>query len=359
MSLEQGFIRAIVENPDDDVHRLIFADWLEERGDDAAVARAEFIRVQVERGRPDADELQLARGWVREQELLASHENGWVAPLRPWVREWRFGRGFVEWVRIPADYALNAGRRVFEQTPVRHARFNEATEHVAGLAAVRELARLRSLDLGYNLLNAEAVKPLAAAEHLTLLESLNLACNPLGNAGAAAVAAASLPHLGELHLYRTQLGPAGLEALLHARGWPGFVVLDLHSNPLHSEGTTALARSPRIALLTSLDLGDTQSGDAGGLALAESPYLGNLKYLNLSHYRLTDAGAEALAAARSLHALEELHLTGNDLSDAGALALARSSALVRLRRLHLRFNPLYSQHARRALRDRFGEGVTC
>lgn len=39
-----GFIRAICKNPTDDAPRLLYADWLEERGD----PRGEFIRVQCE-----------------------------------------------------------------------------------------------------------------------------------------------------------------------------------------------------------------------------------------------------------------------------------------------------------------------
>src|SRR5262245_19383538 len=355
MSPEEGFLQAIIESPDEDDVRLIFADWLDEHDD----PRGEFIRIQVERSRPNGDELRQAKNWYREQELLGAHEKDWVAPLRPWVREWRFMRGLVEWVRIPAEYALGEGRRVFGLTPVREARFNEATEHIAGLAAAPELGRLRSLDLGYNLLGDEQIKPLSASRHLSRLGSLNLACNPLGNAGALALAQAPLARLGELHLYRAQLGAVGLDALLRAQGWPGFTVLDLHSNPLQAEGAMILARSPRAAPLVWLDLSDTQSHDLGARALATSPYLGNLIYLNMSHYRLTDLGAEELAQARSLHALEELDLSGNDVGVGGALALARSSALGRLRRLHLRFNPVHAEHAKRELRERFGDGVTC
>src|SRR5687767_12335037 len=40
-----AFLRAICDRPDDDLPRLIYADWLEEHGQ---VERAEFIRVQVE-----------------------------------------------------------------------------------------------------------------------------------------------------------------------------------------------------------------------------------------------------------------------------------------------------------------------
>src|SRR5437588_8892164 len=106
MSLEKGFLESIIENPEDDDVRLIFADWLDERAD----PRGEFIRIQVERVRPNIDDVRQMKNWYREQELLGVHEKDWVAPLRPWVREWRFLRGFVEWVRIPAEYVLGGGR---------------------------------------------------------------------------------------------------------------------------------------------------------------------------------------------------------------------------------------------------------
>jgi uncharacterized protein (TIGR02996 family) len=44
---ERGFINAIIESPDDDTVRLVYADWLEEHGQ---AERAEFIRVQIDLG---------------------------------------------------------------------------------------------------------------------------------------------------------------------------------------------------------------------------------------------------------------------------------------------------------------------
>src|SRR5262245_50020718 len=49
---EEALLQTIFDNPDDDAPRLIYADWLEERGDPVNVARAEFIRVQIELERP-------------------------------------------------------------------------------------------------------------------------------------------------------------------------------------------------------------------------------------------------------------------------------------------------------------------
>jgi uncharacterized protein (TIGR02996 family) len=44
MREEEGFLQAIDANPDDDMARLAYADWLEERGD----IRAEFLRLEVQ-----------------------------------------------------------------------------------------------------------------------------------------------------------------------------------------------------------------------------------------------------------------------------------------------------------------------
>ena len=48
MNEQKAFIAAILESPDDDSIRLIYADWLEEHGD---AARGEFILLQCELGK--------------------------------------------------------------------------------------------------------------------------------------------------------------------------------------------------------------------------------------------------------------------------------------------------------------------
>jgi uncharacterized protein (TIGR02996 family) len=52
MADEDGFLNALRANPADDTIRLVYADWLEERGDTASVARAEFLRLVTVRPAP-------------------------------------------------------------------------------------------------------------------------------------------------------------------------------------------------------------------------------------------------------------------------------------------------------------------
>ena len=52
MTQEASFLHAVLENPEDDATRLIFADWLDDNGQPE---RAEFIRLQVEGARLPLD----------------------------------------------------------------------------------------------------------------------------------------------------------------------------------------------------------------------------------------------------------------------------------------------------------------
>src|SRR5437588_11228665 len=96
-----GFINAILANPEDDALRLIYADWLEERGDPADAARAEFIRAQAELFSLADDDPRRPLLEDREHELLAEHESRWLGDWPRYVPRWRFERGFL--VEIETD----------------------------------------------------------------------------------------------------------------------------------------------------------------------------------------------------------------------------------------------------------------
>jgi uncharacterized protein (TIGR02996 family) len=44
MSDEADFLRAVLDSPADDAPRLVYADWLDEQGDDFSAAKAAFLR---------------------------------------------------------------------------------------------------------------------------------------------------------------------------------------------------------------------------------------------------------------------------------------------------------------------------
>jgi uncharacterized protein (TIGR02996 family) len=69
-----SFVQAIVENPDDVVLRLAFADWLEEHGEPE---RAEFIRVQCHSAQLPHDDDQRTDLEKRERKLLEQNCDRW------------------------------------------------------------------------------------------------------------------------------------------------------------------------------------------------------------------------------------------------------------------------------------------
>jgi uncharacterized protein (TIGR02996 family) len=45
MNSDDAFLHALFDKPDDETTRLVYADWLEDRGDPQSLARGEFLRV--------------------------------------------------------------------------------------------------------------------------------------------------------------------------------------------------------------------------------------------------------------------------------------------------------------------------
>lgn len=98
MTQDEAFFADIIANPDDDAPRLIFSDWLTDHGN----PRGEFIHVQCLLARAGEDEPCRPHLEAREGELLNSHQDDWLGPLRPLLCRWKFRRGFLDAVAMPA-----------------------------------------------------------------------------------------------------------------------------------------------------------------------------------------------------------------------------------------------------------------
>lgn len=112
MTDEQSLLATILNNPDDDTPRLVFADWLDENGQEE---RAELIRVQIELARYPTASLR-----SREWELLVSHGHEWKEQAGvPNEATVEFRRGFIEFATFSAcnDWlAFHAG--ILENNPI-------------------------------------------------------------------------------------------------------------------------------------------------------------------------------------------------------------------------------------------------
>jgi uncharacterized protein (TIGR02996 family) len=305
MNQEEAFLQAILEHPDDDAPRLVYADWLDEQGDAEQAEQAAFTRAQVRRARlppddPEVDELRRRGGY-----LLARQQALWRARLRTGPAELKLVRGLVEGVQMPASGWLRHGKRLRAATPLRRVKLTEVKESLAALLKSPTLEGLEHLDLNGNDLGDEGVRALAECPHLSGLKGL--------------------------HLNRNKVGDAGVQAL---------------------------AADAYLASLTFLELSGNEIGDEGARALAESPHLTRLRELHLGSNKVGDAGARALAASAHLAGLAELVLYVNEIGAAGARALVGSPYLQKLGKLYLNQNRL-SAATRKALEQSWGERISC
>src|SRR5438128_2543204 len=180
MASGNAFLDAIRAAPDDDGPRLIYADWLEERGD----PRGEFIRIQcVLESMPD-DAAGRSELEAREHELLAAYQDAWTAPWREWVSSWEFRRGFVATITADAPDFLAHAATLFASEPVEHVRIHEAEDYVADLAACPQLRQVRVLDLSQCAIGASDAVLLAESPYIDHLHTLDLSCSHIGTAAA-------------------------------------------------------------------------------------------------------------------------------------------------------------------------------
>jgi uncharacterized protein (TIGR02996 family) len=372
MSLERAFLDDIIAHPADDAPRLVYADWLEERGDQASRDRAEFIRGQIElEGLPELS----PRRWElerREAALLAAYRAEWWGPLPPLVRAAVFRRGFIDHVIVTLPDLTENAERLFALAPIRRvqvvgdqsAGVNRTVREARAAVRARGLRPVIGLDLGVPVARKTA-EVLARADALANLRELHLHHGDrLLQGFAALLSARFVPGLRELWLnggacqealdtLPTAVPLAGLQ-VLSLRGLgpaapprlavgpllPGLQRLDLTffahpaltADGLHDALSGPLARGAeevRVSLPGSGSQVSYWFGDAPASAL---------RWLDLSHHGFLLECAGGLANSPSLAGLEYLNLRGNVLKSAGLAALARSPHLTRLRALLLHFN---------------------
>jgi uncharacterized protein (TIGR02996 family) len=84
MNHADGLLANVLEHPDDQAPWLVLADWLEEQGDPASLARAELLRLQPERTAARDDPAWVEELDQRATAILQDHP-GLLGALQPFV----------------------------------------------------------------------------------------------------------------------------------------------------------------------------------------------------------------------------------------------------------------------------------
>jgi uncharacterized protein (TIGR02996 family) len=232
-----AFLAAIAAAPADDLPRLVYADWLDDRGD---ADRAAFVRRQVA-GRPAGDPAV-----------------EWLGPLAQWVYHADYARGMPEHLVLSAAAWLRHGERIRRLAPVRSVALLGAGRSLHDLVGGPHLRGLAGLHLTGAMLSDDGIDLLARCRHLSGLTTLKLGHNDVSDSGAADLA--DSPHLGRLEtlvLRDNGVTLAGAMFLMHSKWLPRLKALDLSANAIHAEGVAAIRRS-RLAKAIDVDVSDQQ-----------------------------------------------------------------------------------------------------
>nr|WP_171470891.1 TIGR02996 domain-containing protein [Frigoriglobus tundricola] len=265
MTDRDALYRAILDNPEDDTLRLVYADALEESGDPQ---RADFIRTQVELSHlPEYDPL-----WVR------ARCQGHGRTYNPsWTAELDLPHG-IDWAQAPFRRGLPGAVQV-----------SDGAAFVPHADELFSRYPIESLELPT--LSIPEARAFAGCSRIERLTSLSLTAG-----------------IGQ-HVVREVLASPHLSRLTELRVGSGLTT---------PETVSAILRSWVFNRLTSLGVrNDQRQGGplAGGLARLSQPP--RLKKLDLSGNRLTADTLAALVASEAVAAVDDLNLSDNNLGAAG------------------------------------------
>jgi uncharacterized protein (TIGR02996 family) len=289
---EDAFLRAVIDNPEDDLPRLVYADWLDEHGDPE---RAEFVRVQCAMARPPMSKADFERWFSRSQELLSVHRERWLGPLAEFV-EWSwFRRGFVYTITLNAAALLARAEAIWRTAPIQRVVLKNAWEVTDRLATCVHLGRLTGLSLDNNRLAADEVDTLLTSPYLARLQTLDLGGNLFGTETVVRLSnTPALSGLRELDLSHNDVGARGVTALHQSPYLQGLARLKLNGAAIGARGVAALANGNGLPHLLDVELGFTELGSRGVRALLHGRCASRWKQLFLVGVELEDAEKAAL-----------------------------------------------------------------
>src|SRR5262249_38181779 len=146
----RAFLEAIRESPEDDALHLVYADWLEEHGQDD---RAEFVRCQVDLARLPPAHPRYPELHLRQLDLLEERERDWLGAWADRLGRWEWRRGLLHSATVLPDVFVRHGADLFARHPVRRLAFvNEKgesleRERIAEVVAASGMEQVRGLEL--------------------------------------------------------------------------------------------------------------------------------------------------------------------------------------------------------------------
>jgi uncharacterized protein (TIGR02996 family) len=415
MTDDAALLAAVAAAPDDDLPRLVYADWLDENGQPE---RAEFVRAQVRLAATDPWEPFAVLCRHRRPEWTRG-DRWWdtLPEVDGWAVEWHpdhaFRRGFG-WSLMVRDvrYLLEIGPRLFAEAPIGQLHLPNATlDEWRAFARADWLPRVKSLHFYSTTTPIEPIRELIASPLATGIEEIvfekssghgmpvlldDMLRSPFGQQSRRLELRVGLgdsselieticehdpSQLRELSLTNVSFGPLATDRLMATRfvdqlvglriadtASHGGIVRRLTDRPRNLEALIAnragiplwhlaeLADTENLPRLRVIDLNDNPIASdytlPSRVAWAES--LAGVKVVRLGRCAVYDSSLGVLIRCRFWPNLVELDLRDNRITNAGAAHLLAAPVPADLTALLLDGNPI-SDGMWTRLCDHFGE----
>lgn len=330
-----GLMRAIVERPDDDAPRLVYADALLERGD----ARGDLIRLQVAADAkptpPNVVQLN-----TKLNQLLRTSWKTFAGEAAPYANEHSFRRGFAEKLTMTVSAFEKHGERLFTQTPARALAFAKplTDAELARLADAPALEHVHELCFDYPTTGAvpRTIAPFARSRRLFNLQRLELR-----GAGASDsdwvkfFTGLYAPKLTELRIRSRRISPAIYAGIAANGDLRQLRVLDVYADgTTSSDADASFAHLAGVAGLEEVRVWHHRKLGDGLAALFGPKARCRLKKLDVLSSAVTGALLKAIDSPRG-DSLVDLDLRDTRINAKDALAFVRSKHLESLERLRL------------------------
>jgi uncharacterized protein (TIGR02996 family) len=143
--LDDPFVRALRERPDDDDARRVYADWLDDQADADSAGRAAFLRTEIELAALPAHDERRADLQERLRQLAADIEPAWLAIVsKPRLEKCLFALELEcpqQWERLTPTaarsvrFCASCGQNVYYCTTLREAARHAACGHCVAVDA--------------------------------------------------------------------------------------------------------------------------------------------------------------------------------------------------------------------------------
>jgi uncharacterized protein (TIGR02996 family) len=342
---EEALLRqAVLDAPDDDAPRLVYADWLIDRGD----ARGEFIRLQIEQARLPNEH---SDRWNELNELIATlwkaNRVEMAGELAPYAKaQWHFRRGFVEAVAMTATQFAKDGDRLLRLQPVHHlvlATPRPSATDMRKLANADGMRLVRHLDIHQpSKGRVRELAALASGHKYDRLEQLSLMfCGASAKDWRDLFSDLDAPALRELHLFYNRSSPAMYQAIAGNARLGALRKIDEYAYdpidaPKRKEASAAVALLAAKPSFEHLEISQWEEiGDAGILPYFAASARASLRVLDLTGAGIGDETALAIARSPKAKTLEILKLWNSFVTVKGMLALLESKQLGALKELRI------------------------